>query len=60
MLRLKRISDAMKASADTIEQLYRKTNGVPSPETAKLIEELRKLAREILTSQEFLNSKIKL
>jgi len=31
-----------------------------SPETVKLIEELRKLAREILASQEFLNSKIKL
>jgi hypothetical protein len=60
MLRLKRISDAMKASADTIEELYRKNNGVPSPETAKPIKELRKLAREILTSQEFLNSKIKL
>jgi len=50
----------MKASADTIEELYRKNNGVPSPEAAKLIEELRKLAREILASQEFLNSKIKL
>jgi hypothetical protein len=60
MLRLKRISDVMKTSADTIEDLHKKTNGVPSPETAKLIEELGKLAREILASQEFLNSKIKL
>ncbi len=60
MLRLKRIADVMKASADTVEDLYRKTNSVPSPETAKLIKELRELAKEILTSQEFLNSKIKL
>jgi hypothetical protein len=60
MLRLKRIADVMKTSADTIEDLYRKNNGVPSAETAKLIKELRELAKEILTSQEFLNSKIKL
>jgi hypothetical protein len=60
MLRLRKISDAMKTSADTIEDFYKKTDGVPSPETTKLIEELRELAREILTSQEFLNSKIKL
>ena len=60
MLRLKKISDAMKTSANTIEDLYKETNGVPSPETAKLIKDLRELAKEILTSQEFLNSKIKL
>ena len=60
MLRLRKISDTMKTSANTIEDLYKKTNGVPSPETAKLIKELRELAKEILTSQEFLNSKIKL
>ena len=60
MLRLKRITDAMKASADTLENLYTKTNGTPPDETAKLIKELRELTKEILTSQEFLNSKIKL
>ncbi len=59
MFRLKRISDAMKTSADIIEDLSKKTNGAPSPETTKLIKELRELTREILTSQEFLNSKIK-
>lgn len=60
MLRLKRISDAMKASADTIEDLCKKANEAPSPETAKLIKDLRELTREILSSQEYLNSKIKL
>ena len=60
MLPLKKISDAMRMSADTIEDLYKKTNGVPSPETANLIKELRELTREIRTSQEFLNSRIKL
>jgi len=49
----------MKTSADIIEDLSKKTNGAPSPETTKLIKELRELTREILTSQEFLNSKIK-
>jgi hypothetical protein len=60
MLPLKKISDVMRMSADTIEDLYKKTNGVPSPETANLIKELRELTREIRTSQEFLNSRIKL
>jgi hypothetical protein len=35
-------------------------NGLSSTETAELIKELRELTREILISQEFLNSKIKL
>lgn len=60
MLRLKRISDALKTSANTIEDLHKKNNDVSSPETAKLIGELRELAKEILASQEFLNSKVKL
>ncbi|MGB8604430.1 hypothetical protein [Bradyrhizobium sp.] len=50
----------MKASADTIEDLCKKANEAPSPETAKLIKDLRELTREILSSQEYLNSKIKL
>jgi hypothetical protein len=54
------MADVMKMSADTIEGHYKKANGVPSAEAAKLIKELRELSREILTSQEFLNSKIKL
>jgi hypothetical protein len=60
VLRLKKIADVMKMSADTIEGHYKEANGVPSTEAAKLIKELRELSREILTSQEFLNSKIKL
>jgi hypothetical protein len=60
VLRLKKISDTLRTSADTIEGLYKESDSVPSPETAKLIKELRELAREILTSQEFLNSRIKL
>jgi hypothetical protein len=60
MIRLKRISDALRMSADALEGYYKERNGPPSTETAKLIEELRELTREILTSQDFLNSKIKL
>jgi hypothetical protein len=47
-------------SADALEGYDKEHNGHPSTETAKLIKELRALAKEILTSQEFLNSKIKL
>jgi hypothetical protein len=54
------MADVMKMSADTIEGHYKQAKGVPSTEAAKLIKELRELSREILTSQEFLNSKIKL
>jgi hypothetical protein len=56
MLRLKKIADALKNAADALEE----HNGPSSAETAELIKELRELTREILTSQEFLNSKIKL
>jgi len=60
MLRLKKIADVMRRSADALEGHQKEHNGHPSTETAKLIKELRALTREILTSQEFLNSKIKL
>jgi hypothetical protein len=60
MLNLKRISDALRTSADAIEDLHKKPNSLSSTETAELIKELRELTREILISQEFLNSKIKL
>jgi hypothetical protein len=60
MLRLKRIADVMRMSADALEGYCKERNEPPSTETAKLIKELRALTREILTSQEFLNSKIKL
>jgi len=60
MISLKRVSDALKMSADALEEHYKERNGPPSAETAKLIKELRELTREILTSQDFLNSKIKL
>jgi hypothetical protein len=60
MLRLKRIADVLRMSADALEEHYKEGKGPPSAETAKLIKELRELTREILTSQEFLNSKIKL
>jgi hypothetical protein len=60
MLRLKNISDAMRTAADALEEHHKKINGIPSTDTAMLIKELRELAREIVTSQEFLNSKIRL
>jgi hypothetical protein len=47
-------------SADTLEGYYKEHNEHPSPDTAKLIKELRELVRQILTSQEYSNSKIKL
>jgi hypothetical protein len=60
VLKLKKIADVMKLSADTIEGHFKAADGEPSPEAANLVKELRELSREILTSQEFLNSKIKL
>jgi len=60
MLRLKKIADALRISADALEEQYKEGNRPPPTETAKLIKELHELTREILTSQEFLNSKIKL
>jgi hypothetical protein len=60
VLKLKKIADVMKLSADSIEGHFKEAGGEPSPEAANLVRELRELSREILTSQEFLNSKIKL
>ena len=60
MLRLKRIADILRMSADTLEGYYKEHNEHPSTDTAKLIKELRELVRQILTSQEYSNSKIKL
>jgi hypothetical protein len=60
MLRLKKIADVLRMSADTLEGYYKEHNEHPSTDTAKLIKELRELVREILTSQEYSNSKIKL
>jgi hypothetical protein len=60
MLRLKKISDTMRASADALQEHHKIMNGIPSTDTAMLIKELRELAREIVTSQEFQNFKIRL
>jgi hypothetical protein len=60
VLKLKKIADVMKLSADSIEGHFKEAGREPSPEAANLVRELRELSREILTSQEFLNSKIKL
>jgi hypothetical protein len=58
MISLKRVSDALRMSADALEGHFKERP--PPTETAKLIKELRELTREIVTSQDFLNSKIKL
>jgi len=55
MLPIKRISGLLKVSAESIEAAA----GTISAEQAKIIRELRDTAREILTSQEYQNSKIK-
>ena len=59
MLPLKRISDLLKICADSIEAQNRTAAGTVSAEAANMIRELRDAAREILTSQEYQNSKIK-
>jgi hypothetical protein len=56
---LKRISDLLKDSADSLEGHSRTATGKAADETAKMIRDLRDAAREILTSQEYQNSKIK-
>jgi hypothetical protein len=55
MLPLKRISDLLRISAENIESAA----GTVSAEQAKMIRELRDMTREILTSQEYQNLKIK-
>jgi hypothetical protein len=58
MLRLKRISELLRISADRIEG-QNDAGPTSSSERAKLVGELRDAAREILTSQEYQNSKIR-
>jgi hypothetical protein len=59
MLKLKRISDLLKESADGLELHSKTATGKAALEATKMIKELRDAAREILTSQEYQNSKIK-
>ena len=58
MLRLKRISELLKISADHIEGQSKTATG-KADEAVKMIKELRDTARDILTSQEYQNSRIK-
>jgi hypothetical protein len=57
---IRRLPEAPKMSATAIEGLYKELDRTPPPEATDLIKELHELARDILTSQDFLNSKIKL
>jgi hypothetical protein len=50
----------MKVSADTIEGLYKELKRAPPPDVEALIRELHELARDVLTSQEYLNAKVRL
>jgi hypothetical protein len=50
--KIKRLPGVMKMSAETIE--------VPPPEVEGLIQKLHELVRDVLTSQDYLNAKIKL
>ena len=59
MLRLKKISDLLKDAADGLESQGKAATRKAPAETAKMIKDLRDAAREILTSQEYQNSKIK-
>jgi len=59
MLKLKKISDLLKDSADSLELQGKTATGKAAIEKAKLVRELRDASREILMSQEYQNSKIK-
>ena len=59
MLPLKRVSGLLKNSAESIEAQSRTAVGTVPSEAAQIARELRDGAREILTSQEYQNSKIK-
>ena len=58
MLRLKRISELLKASADSLEGQM--APGKAADQTATMVKELRDAAREILTSDEYQSSKIRI
>jgi hypothetical protein len=57
---IRRLPEALKMSATAIEGLYKELNRTPPPEATALIKELHELARDILTSQDFTNSKMRL
>jgi hypothetical protein len=57
---IKRLPEVLKISADAIEALYKELERKPPPEAADLVQELHKLARDILTSQDYLNAKVRL
>jgi hypothetical protein len=58
--KIKRLPEVMKVSADTIEGLYKELKRAPPPDVEALIRELHELARDVLTSQEYLNAKVRL
>jgi len=58
--KIRRLPDAMKISADTIEALYKELDRAPPPHVESLITELHEFARDIRTSQDYLSAKIKL
>jgi hypothetical protein len=51
MLGLQQMADAMKISADTIEDIYGDCGVTPPPDTQRLIDDLRRLAREAANEQ---------
>jgi hypothetical protein len=58
--KIKRLPGVMKMSAETIEGLCKELKQVPPPEVEGLIQKLHELVRDVLTSQDYLNAKIKL
>jgi len=47
MLRLQQMSDVMKVSADTLEDIYGDCGITPPADTQRLIDDLRRLAQEM-------------
>ena len=51
MLGLQQMSDVMKRSADTIEDIYGDCGVTPPTDTQRLIDDLRRLAQEVGNEQ---------
>jgi hypothetical protein len=51
MLGLQQMSDVMKRSADTIEDIYGDCGVTPPTDTQRLIDDLRRLAQEVRNEQ---------
>jgi hypothetical protein len=60
MLKIRRLPEALKGAADAIEDLHKEMKRPLPPWARDQVTELRELTKNVLESQEYQNSKIRL